>query len=416
MSIGGILESLQQSLGGGPERSLAFRADADFGSTLTLGQIIKGKVMRHYEGGRYGIDFGGNEKVVDATFPLKNGEVISARVIGIDEKVHLQRVLGAHDRSPGTETAKRNLPEQYGADAWGDPVRELFDKYQARLSSEEHQLLLKLQNTLGGPRRVAVGALILSKLGVALDPALIKAVHRALADPAADSGRISDPLPAHTISGRSGNTTEDLIAGLAALLSRISDKGPTPPPHESVLVNAGGPDGGPTAAEDFPAGGHGGEDGSRDQLEWFLGQWLLNAQTGGAVAHRLLRIPLWFGGQLREVTLALFAQKETGEDGHQGREEKLRYRNAVFTLDTPSLGPLQIEARLADRHVRIAFGAERTEAAEYLGSHAALLTSALAACGWQVDDIRYSAGSGPGGPLQAVIEHYINEGSLNRLL
>ena len=88
----------------------------------------------------------------------------------------------------------------------------------------------------------------------------------------------------------------------------------------------------------------------------------------------------------------------------------------MFTLDTPSLGPLQIEARLTDRHVRIAFAAERAEAAEYLGSHAALLTSALAACGWQVDDIRYSAGSGPDGPLQAVVEHYINQGSLNRLM
>ena len=49
-----ILSSLAR---GAP--SISFTGGGDFASKLTLGQIIKGRVLRSYEGGRYAIDFGG---------------------------------------------------------------------------------------------------------------------------------------------------------------------------------------------------------------------------------------------------------------------------------------------------------------------------------------------------------------------
>ena len=71
---------------------------SDFAGGLNLGQIIKGKVMRQYDGGRYLVSFGGHERVVDSSVPLTSGELIHGRVIGLGERVELQRVY------PGEES------------------------------------------------------------------------------------------------------------------------------------------------------------------------------------------------------------------------------------------------------------------------------------------------------------------------
>src|SRR3954462_14554697 len=72
--------------------ALLFKADVDFAAKLTLGQIIKGRVLRAYEGGRYLMDFYGQQKVVDSAMPLRVGDVIHGRVVGLGEHVELQRV------------------------------------------------------------------------------------------------------------------------------------------------------------------------------------------------------------------------------------------------------------------------------------------------------------------------------------
>ena len=77
MSTGPVEGALQQGLLR-LDQSLIFGADRDFLSTLTMGQIIKGRVLRHYEGSRYGVEFGGQERVVDSAIALRSGDVIHA--------------------------------------------------------------------------------------------------------------------------------------------------------------------------------------------------------------------------------------------------------------------------------------------------------------------------------------------------
>lgn len=416
MSIDAIRESLQQGWAGGMDRSLVFRADGDFSSTLTLGQIIKGKVMRHYEGGRYGISFNGQEKVVDSTFPMRNGDVIYARVIGLDEKVHLQRVVEDLDRLGAGETAKDHKTPYHGINEYSDPIRGLFDQYHAKLSAEEHRLIQQLQNTLGGSRKVALSALILSKLGVALDSGVIKALHRVLADLSNNTAMMPNPQAAYALPKTAGAQLEEVIEGLAALLCSISRKGPAEDQETSAVRPRSQLEADRPTPHTFLPDSRLGQDRDKDHLEWFLGQWLLNAQTGGAVSHRFMRIPLWFGGQLVEVTLALFAQKVMSEKKHNQAYEVLRYRSIVFSLDTEALGHLEIQAKLADHHVRIEIGADSSAAAEYLGRKMPFLTTAMAAYGWQVDDVCYGVKTKSGGPLEAVIEHFIAQDSLNRLM
>jgi hypothetical protein len=418
MSVGSIMEALQQGVFPGSGRSLEFRAGDDYASTLTMGQIIKGKVMRHYEGGRYSLSFNGHEKVVDSTFPMGDGEVIYARVIGIDEKIHLQRLAGDHSRPTRDEVSGAGPGHRQGADENVDNIMQLFDRYQAQLSKEEHRLIQKLQNALGGSRRVAVSALILSKLGVALEPALIKSIHRVLADLSAEKPMaVPDRSTAYPAARAAGHVNQEMVERLAALLCSISNKEPAPPSSASagmaqVESDSSRPD------FQFLSDGHLGQGQGQDQehLEWFLGQWLLNAQTGGAVTHRFLRIPIWLEGRLMEVTLALFAQKETADQSKGSDIDIIRYGSAVFSLETENLGHLEVHAKLANRHVRIEVTADCMTAAQYLGGGATQLRSVLDAFGWRVDDIRYGVRTKPGGPVEAVIEHFIAQESLNRLL
>lgn len=416
MSIDAIREGLQQGLAGGMDRSLIFRADGDFSATLTLGQIIKGKVMRHYEGSRYGISFNGQEKVVDSTFPMRNGDVIYARVIGLDERVHLQRVVEDHHRLGAGETAKDRKTPYHGINEYSDPIRGLFEQYRAKLSAEEHGLIQQMQNTLGGPRKVALSALILSKLGVTLDSGVIKALHRVLAGLSDNTAIVPNPQAAYALPRAVGAQLEAAVEGLAALLCSISRKGPAEDQKSSAVGTRSQMEAHRPTPQTFLPDLRLGQDIDKDHLEWFLGQWLLNTQTGGAVSHRFMRIPFWFGGQLVEVTLALFSQKVMSEKEHHQEHGVLRYRSIVFSLDTEALGHLEIQAKLADHHVRIEIGADNSAAAEYLGSKMPFLTTAMAAYGWQVDDVCYGVKTKSGGPLEAVIEHYIAQDSLNRLM
>lgn len=416
MSVGGILESLQQSLGGGPERSLVFRADGDFSSTLTLGQIIKGKVLRHYDGGRYGISFNGQERVVDSTFPMHQGDVIYARVTGLDEKVHLQRVVGDPVEQANGKTDPQRSAHLQGVSDYRDTIQSLFYRYQAKLTTGEHRLIRQLQAQLGGSRHVALSALILHKIGIAIDAGLIKALHRVLADLSKES-TAKQILHQASLATETGNASaEEMVEGLAALLSSVSRKGRTEGQASSAMEAYSHKPSDHSELQTFLPDSHMGQGREKEHLEWFLGQWLLNAQVGGAVSHRFMRIPLWFDGQLVEVTLALFAQGATSEEKASEDRSALRYRRIVFSLETERLGRLEIQAKLADCHVCLDICADSRATAEYLGIQMKDLRMALAAYGWQIDDIRYGVLSAPGGPLDAVIEHLVAKDSLNRLM
>lgn len=410
MSLVGVSESLQQGIAGGTDRSLVFRTDGEFTSTLTIGQILKGKVLRHYEGGRYGVSFGGNERVVDSTFPLRPGEFINTRVVGVDEKVHLQRIVDGNS----TREGEGSLPKTENS---RDSIAQVFARYQAALSPDQLGLLKKLQVRLGEGNSVAVSALILSKLGLALEPAFIEAISSVLRNAKKCSTWLttaSGPvLPTHDVSGKG---VPKLVDGLASLIARLTDNTFS---EESVESRPG-----ETDASDpghlFPEmnmGDGGLEDGAdRQRQEWLLGNRLLNVQSEGMVAHRLLRFPLWFGDKLVEVSLALFAQKESEEERGRTEGGALRYRKAVFALDTDNLGPLEIQALAADQHLRLEVTADSVAVAEHLGSYLTVLESALKEFGWQVDGIIYRARQEQKGPVQAVVEHYITQDSLSRLM
>ena len=415
MNVGGIAEALQQT-SSGVDRSLVFRADSDFGSTLTLGQIIKGKVLRHYDDSRYGVNFGGREKVVDSTTPLKVGDMVQGRVIRLDDKVHLQRIVdGQNPEKQQASNQERGILQQ--GSSRGEEIAALFSRYQASLSASDQNLISKLQGRLGRSGLVATSALVQSKLGLPLEAPLIEAIHRVLQQ--LESGRrgATSDIGIQLQGGTEASQPDSsLVQKMGPLLAQLAELIPTATNDDSEAINDG------VDNSTGSTGAHGERQdtgGGNQSQEWLFGQWLLNTQSEGAVGHRFMRIPLWFGDRLVEVSLALFTQRDMNNQPQDTLEQALRYRKAVFTLDTENLGHVEIEVLAADRHLNLEINAESLKIAETLGAQLSMLAASLVDHGWHVDEIRYQVQEGSdsnNGVARAVVEHYINQDSFSQLM
>lgn len=377
----------------GTDRALLLRTDNEFNLTLKLGQVLKGKVLRHYEGGRYAMSFGGQEKVVDSAVPLRVGNTIQARVIAIEDKVHLQR-LGDSARG---EDSKSETPAQLR-----DDISALFARHQVQLTQTQHQSLTRLARRLGGSTLVASSALIVHKLGLPLEPELLQAVYRVLDSSRATQFVNTEFGPQLPTGNETGTVNIAVVQQLAPLLAELSDD------VANVATKLAFDNG---ARSDSSTDQR---QGARDAEMWQLGQWLVNMQGQGSLAHRYLRFPLWFDERMIEVSMALYSQ----HDRQEGTAEPgaLRYHKAVFSLETENLGQVEIEALVADRHLRLTVNVRRQYAAERLAEYLTTLTAALNAHDWQVDEIRYGIRDDVSGVLQSIVEHHVTPDSLSQLM
>lgn len=375
----------------GADRSLILKADHEFNLTLKLGQVLKGKVLRHYEGGRYGVSFNGQERVVDSTVPLRVGDTVQGRVVAIDDQVHLQRIV---DSSLG-EAAKEEAPAKVR-----DEITNLFARYGVKLTQSQHQALTKLARPVGNAAIAAQSALIVHKLGLPQEPELIAAIYRVL-DAKQQSGFTNTSLaPQMPTPEATGAVNPVVVQELAPLLERLSDD----VAHTVESSHTGG------SAE----GDSGHREQSRDEQWWQLGQWLLNIQGEGSLAHRYLQFPLWLDDRMVEVSMALYSQNDGQPDAVS--EVSLRHHKAVFSLETENLGRVEIEARVADRHLRLTVDVEHEFAAERLAEYLTTLTSALNEHDWRIDEIRYGIRDEMSGVMRSVVEHHVTPDSLSQLM
>jgi hypothetical protein len=379
----------------------------DFAAKLQLGQIIKGRVLRHYAGTRYGVEFNGREKVVDSAVPLQTGEILYGKVAGIGDKVELDRVRPAAPQRP--EPAADARPRPTPADA-ALPAAAILEQLQASLPAEQANALEQLMRGAGDKQAMALSGLLLSKLGIAMAPELLRAVAEllrtrperglfalganALQLDAGDSGAQApaDPAP--------------VVAALAQALQQLVEASPEQEAWESMLrqPDRGGDESGQAGASgDRQQQGAGGFD---------LGRWLLNVQTGGSVGHRVNTVPLLVNGRLVELDIAVFEQRQGRRD-----KEETRHRQLAFSLCSEQLGNVEARLTVTGSHIKVTFGTEREASAEWLSAHAPELMAQLKNDGWHVDALDYEARPAQaGGVARTVLQHVVTQDSVSVLV
>jgi hypothetical protein len=373
---------------------ISLPAGAEFASKLTLGQIIKGRVLRQQDGGRYLVSFEGSERVVDSSVPLRTGELLQGRVLALGDRVELERV-GEAPASAAQEDA--NVADQAFSALLTKPEQDIdsaFGRARAPLDAAGREIVASSLRRAEDTAALLQSAVALAKLGLQQQPLLLQAVYRAL--------RSQPP-----VAGASAAAGARSLAAGAALAQQIRDflRADTGAGADSALdLPAEAP-----VADSLQAAPQS-QAGSAGDTSAQLGKWLLNAQTQGSVAHRVGTLPLLIGNRLVEVDVAMFEQS-----GQGARAPGTRHRQLVFVLNTERLGRVELSAALTDDRARIRIAAQSEGTASYLAEHTGALRSAVEALGWRVDELTYEThASEHNAAVRAVVEHMVSQDSLDR--
>ena len=433
---------------------ISFTGGGDFASKLTLGQIIKGRVLRSYDGGKYAIDFGGQQKIVDSAIPLRPDEVIVGRVIGLGEKVELQRIATHFSVSDAAGATAAPVVTAGGASA--DGAGNVFARMQAELSAADLALLQRAVGNAALPETMAQSGLMLSRLGIPLTPDLLRAVFDALrTDKRAPMFALPDTaielrtdaaataLTREAIAGSSapspgaatraaGGTTDAqeandarAVVALPALLAQMLTQAPGDA-RAADRASGGGQalrsydQGQADRAQVQPRGAERERDRNARRDGDDVARLIVNVQSGGAIAHRVGTLPLVVDGRLVELDVALFDQPEnraTPEGGGGKSAPALRHRQLVFAVTTERLGRVEVRATTAGTHMRVQINTESSDSSQALARYAARLSSDLETIGWQIDELAYqtTAPAASGMVPRTVLEHLSAPGSVSAL-
>lgn len=417
MSVSTISNVVQDVLQRGAQ-GLFVEGDNTFNRTLTVGQIVKAKIMRHYEGGRYLADFSGQHKVVDSAIPLRVGEMLHGRVLALGDRVHLQRIVPEVGGNVANQQVKPSV-SKHAIDSPEQRLNTLFQRYQGQLSAQDRTTLLRVITRSAQPDLMALSGLVLSKLGVRITPVFLHAVYRVLAADRAVPSDIALSSRQQLLAEQQADHQDSAVT-IKQLASLLDGERHIERQHYHAIsaeqdsdiddVNQDA-----TITERESGSNTTEDDTSRDprHAQWYLGQWLLNAQSQGSVSHRFTTIPLWFGERLVEVNVALFSQRKDSVQANG-----TRYRSIVLSLDTERLGHIEVTAKLANRRLHLTIATTYAASTQTLSRYLGDLKSTLAAFGWYADELEYvtTSSDSAGRVIRSVVEHYVSQDSLSRLM
>jgi hypothetical protein len=370
---------------GSPSRG---RQGASAFEHLSIGQNLKLQVLRQLEQHRYEVAFGGRKHVVESRVPLSAGTQIEAQVEGKGDKLEL-RYLNAGPRFelPSDATDASAALDGSAADANVPPwLNALAEQYRVSLDAQAKTTIAQQALKAANPELMTRGGLFLQKLSQKVSPENLESLYRALSSVAGPPAAGSLTANFSPIDLEELPDTDDFATSLAdALDSQVAEQG----------------DAGVTAVDGDATSSDGREDDSRRALR------LLNLQDEGSVAWRYGTLPLLVGGQLIELDLVMFRERE--QHASRGSLKRL-----VMSLDTTHFGRVHVEARAVDSRLIVKLSAASADAVEVLSSYGKDVRAAIEQLGWAVDDVRYEIEAPHASAAQAVVKHVLSAGSVDR--
>jgi hypothetical protein len=392
------------------DQSFSFRNDASFDKTLNLGQVIKGKVLRQYDGNHYSVNFNGQEKVVDSAVPLKTGELIYGRVVGLGDKVKLQRVFVDEKTGQQIQQQVNNQNRLDQLSAKERMLEQLFSRYQEKLSSLDRQIILKELNRVAQPDAMALSSLVLKKVGLVQEPEFLQAVFKNLVnDEKSRNTQHKAFLTIQTDPKSGSHESGNAVHILSELLSNLAETD-----NERIGFSQTGLSTSLNSENDTGKDHEGTEQKNSDFNQMMLGRRILNTQHEGSVDQWYTSIPLWINGKIVEINMALFNQHQSGAMDQYAVEHK----KVVFSLEMDFLGKVEICVVCANRSLRADVTTDNDFAAEYMSKYIRDLKDSLQNIGWKVEEINYSVTENKlgSGVVRSVVEHHITNDSLNQLI
>lgn len=393
------------------DRTASFPGGDGWAAKLTLGQIIKGKVLRSYGDGRYGVDFGGQQRIVDSGVPLSIGDQLRGRVVGLAERVTIERLPERGDAS----TPGDGRPQIATTLQDGDSVPDAAQRLQIRLGTRDADMIAGVAKKLSDSELAIRAGLFVAKLGLPVSADLVRALYERISPTARSAGTSPSQLaPILEVMREAGSAADaNAVNTLAQCLAddcnpdggeKGTQEAPADGPREPVAASIPGFASGANAGD---AGAGGFSDADEDRRLSALLAGVLNVQTGASLQHRFRTLPVVIGGRLLEFDLALFDHAPRDNDGVHSR--RLR-----FSLTTEH-GPVDVDCSAIDSHVHIAFTSPRSRLLDALEEHAGELAEGLRQHGWMVEGTDYRCAEAAS-PARAIVDHVLAQDSLRMAL
>ena len=386
---------------------LSTAADPGWSDTLTVGQILKARVLRQFGQGRYELDFAGHSRVVDSAVPLSVGDLLHGKVVGLGERVVIERTQlerANADSAAGqraSDTVRHADALRQGM-AGASPKGEQSRIVDVALRSRAARLAAKSAQ----PELVWRAAAYVSRVGIVLDDARLRRFsallgqEERLALSRAEAAHFEALSPVSDVGHGSDVALTEQLASWLQDSGTASAGEPDPAPGDAQgYVGAGLS----TVADDDDFDNEDGKEGGDDA--WMAR--LLNAQTGASFQHRYQLLPVVIDGKLLEFDVALF--DHAADDRHADTHS----RRICMRIDTPS-GAVDVQAAVVGDRVRLTMSSRNAALVDTLEHAASSLGSALGDLGWMleradyVDDLAGDAAP----PARAIVEHVLEQDSL----
>lgn len=384
-------------------------------ASLNVGQILKGRIMRQYGDGRYGIHFSGQERIVDSAVPLSVGDVLSGRVVGVSENlVSIQLVRG--DQSSSTDNSAEKLPNPLPGNSASLPVAvALMEQTRIHLDPSMLTMVATVAEEFENPAMVIKIGLYLAKLGLPLSKELVRAMSSRVLDAQAFARQQVSEDVSNLASEPTGVACESGVQQQAAVIEYLAkyfseyrsghqngdqerdvDVSPFDLSAEDSVV--------PSVKQKTYSFRDGQPEGN-PLLSSLLSQ-VINIQTGATYQHRFETLPIIVNGRVMEFDIALFDHSPDAAS-----ISSVRKRHFKFSLNT-QLGTVVLDAHVLNNHVHFLLTAESEWVANEFEQYHADLCDSLAPAGWQLDVAEYRSDSKSDSPAAAVIEHVLAQDSL----
>lgn len=356
-------------------------AETGSAKNLQLGQVFLAKVLRVYQNGSYLVDLHGRQHVVDSTIPLRQEEVFRGKVVGLDEKIVLEKMVDAEAMRAGE--AEPALKFDWGAKDLAADLQAFVRHHQSAFDGRIWNTLIRAASRTSYPQLVLSASVFLHKLGLPVSAELAVNLARHLAgDVQLRSLLKNDALHLQTdiATAQAVMQSSEASKMVAEYLKKKSED--SSDYARAILKQLKAQE--QSSNSELQSADHDARN-FKDDSEQAAFQWLMNAQLGGAVSHRLVVVPFVLGGKLVELEMSLFDQNE-----NTGTPSELKSRVIHISLNMEHLGKINAVINAVNKNLRVQFSSDSEAGLQMLASHNQHLTTQLQNLSYQVDELGYS--------------------------
>lgn len=411
LSLTGPVQILNQLLGKNSQQNYTFVPTNGLRSTIDLNQLLSGVVKQDLGEGKYIVQFRGEDLIVESKPELKLNDIIYGRVIGIGDKIELQRIVKENESADKQSFIQQKFDFLYSFGKVGQSVSVVLQNYRVSLSKDEQLALIEVLKITTSENTLSLTAVVLKKIGIQVTKDTLNTLYPVLSSELKQKFNLQNIIAEVNFSSKIDSSNKpEVIKELAEFIYTVADKFPNAHAQSSDVdtTNYEKTTGEIRLHIDMDMSSRDEKD-KKNHLD--PARILLNTQSDSSVSHRVSIVPFMINNELVEVDVALFSQKQGQIQGANN------HKRIILSLDMDAIGKLEAEINIIGKHARININTENNLVTNELVNYMPTLSSDFEANDFKIDELSYGAkkSNSVGKVIESVVEHYITQDSLSRL-